>query len=88
MCIDTVSLPNVSRYDDISIYRCISIVYNAHRMCLHKNNLIFQFINILAPFYIQCNLLLSSIYTYVFTVATRAVNLFLPVIFNNLITGF
>ena len=24
MCIDTVSLPNVSRYDDISIYRCIS----------------------------------------------------------------
>ena len=25
MCIDTVSLPNVSRYDDISIYRCISI---------------------------------------------------------------
>ena len=24
MCIDTVSLPNVSRYGDISIYRCIS----------------------------------------------------------------
>ena len=24
MCIDTVSLPNVSRYDDILIYRCIS----------------------------------------------------------------
>ena len=24
MCIDTVSLPNVSRFDDISIYRCIS----------------------------------------------------------------
>ena len=24
MCIDTVSLPNVSRYDDISIYCCIS----------------------------------------------------------------
>ena len=26
MCIDTVSLPNVSRYDDISMYRCISNV--------------------------------------------------------------
>ena len=26
MCIDTVSLPNVSRYGDISIYRCISSV--------------------------------------------------------------
>ena len=24
MCINTVSLPNVSRYDDISIYCCIS----------------------------------------------------------------
>ena len=24
MCIDTVSLPDVSRYDDISIYCCIS----------------------------------------------------------------
>ena len=24
MCIDTVSLPNVSRYDNISIYRYIS----------------------------------------------------------------
>ena len=24
MCIDTVSVPNVSRYGDISIYRCIS----------------------------------------------------------------
>ena len=27
MCIDTVSPPNVSRYDDISIYCCISNVY-------------------------------------------------------------
>ena len=26
MCVDIVSLPNVSRYGDISIYRCISIV--------------------------------------------------------------
>ena len=25
MCIDTLSLPNVSRYGDISIYCCISI---------------------------------------------------------------
>ena len=27
MCIDTVSLPNVSRYGDISIYCCISSTY-------------------------------------------------------------
>ena len=27
MCIDTVSLPNVSRYGDISIYCCISNPY-------------------------------------------------------------
>ena len=27
MCIDTVSLPDVSQYDDISIYCCISSMY-------------------------------------------------------------
>ena len=31
MCIDTVSLPNESRYDDISIYCCISSV----RPCIY-----------------------------------------------------
>ena len=35
MCIDTVSLPNVSRYGDISIYRCISNLYRCMSLFLY-----------------------------------------------------
>ena len=34
MCIDTVPLPNVSRYDNISIYRN----FNVYTICMHMHN--------------------------------------------------
>ena len=60
MCIDTVSLPNVSRYGDILIYCCISSTHRHTDTQTHTHTQLLAFLFGSIDHRVKCSILLTS----------------------------